>query len=106
MVAKTLYHALTADRDVPLTEAEQKKRVQDSEIVQVKKAREFHDQQWINALSDPKAFGKLMGIPSILGEPEPLVVQTAAEKKEELRRMDAASTEGMASFLEGLTRRG
>lgn len=72
MQARTLYHALTADSDLPPTkrEHEGKKKTDWGKVERARQQRMKHDKEWMEALSDPKRFGALMGMPGILGEPE------------------------------------
>ena len=98
MAGRVSYHALTADGDMPLSKAEQKKGASEADIQKAKDARKKHDKEWLEALSDPRAFGKLMGLPQILGEPperEEKKPLTARERKEQ----EAAAQE---SFVAGL----
>jgi hypothetical protein len=85
MMGRVTYHALTLDSDVPLTKAEQKKGASEADILKAKAARKKHDAEWMEALSDPRAFGKLMGLPHVLGEPpesEPVTHMNATAKRE------------------------
>lgn len=92
VTARVSYHALTADGDMPMTSNEQKKKPSDAKIAKAKEARKQHDREWLDALSDPKVFGKLMGMPHILGEPEqkPKVAPVTNIFEKFADRLDAA----------------
>lgn len=68
--SRALYHALTANNDLPQTRADQKRSVSDAQLERAKKARIEHDEAWLRAITSPKHFGAFLGMPSILGEPE------------------------------------
>lgn len=93
--ARTLYHGLTSNGDLPPTKAEHegKKKPSWGKIEQARKQRIKHDEEWMEALSDPRRFGVLMGLGHILGEPEPKTVIPA-------RSVDL--TESFASRLDSV----
>ncbi|PLS82283.1 MAG: hypothetical protein CYG60_24765 [Actinobacteria bacterium] len=93
MQARTLYAALTSDKDLPPTKAEHegKKRINWAKLEEARQQRLLHDKRWMQALSDPREFGAYMGMPHILGEPE---------KKKKPKAGVANLTEKFASRLD------
>jgi hypothetical protein len=95
---RALYHALTANQDMPPTKAETegKKKPDWGAINHARKWRKEHDGEWHEALSSPKYFGAFIGMPQIFGEPEKSV-KTAKEIQQKEREQ---LKEGWENFVE------
>lgn len=105
MVARTLYHGLMMNSDMPPTKAEHegKNKVDWNRVERSRKQRQEHDERWSGALSDPKHFGKLMGMPGILGEPpEP---EKPEDRKARYKRLSKEAEDNVVNLLERMVER-
>lgn len=59
--ARSIVHALTSDKPIPLTQAEQEKESNEGEIKEAQRWRKQHDEEFGKALAHPYHFEALMG---------------------------------------------
>jgi hypothetical protein len=100
--ARTLHHALTADKDLPpASKEESEKKTNWGKMAQARAFREQHDHEFRQALSSPKHFGVFLGMGGVLGEPPPESIKTLDEvKAEERERNKRIPEESKLYFLE------
>lgn len=96
--SRSLYHALTANSDLPPTraQAQGKEKPDWAKIEQARQSRIEHDEQWFKALRSPQHFGAFFGMGHILGEPPPDEVRPAKSMKE----VERAAHEQFVAALE------
>lgn len=100
--ARSLYHALASNQDLPTTEQdyqrqEKKKKKKGNPLTpgEWERAQEAynqrveHDQSWREALLSPAHFAQFMGMPQVFGEPPQKKLATPEEARhaESIRRL-------------------
>lgn len=87
--ARNVSFALQADKDLPLTKAEQKKGPNDSQIKKVKRETLKFMEGWQKALSHPWYFEEYNGLVHVFDKPQVEVVRSSRrlESREEINDM-------------------
>lgn len=81
VAARGRHHAFIADKDVPQTKADQKKKPSEFKIAEAKAFRQKHDPEWYEALSSPRHFGAFLGMEGIMGPPPEKPPEKSREEK-------------------------
>lgn len=92
--ARTLYHAMTADKTLPPGSKDERDKPPEPNWTEMREAKEWrmeHDAEFRHALESPKHFGAFLGLGHILGEPPAREVKTAQDLEAERRSFLAQS---------------